>query len=272
MATVKYNWKRRFLAIIVFLLVTLGVPFFLFAINIILTIIGSFLADHLGSTMNIVGFFFDGSFIAENILNPLVTAMILYLLIVVAEKICPSREGLRYFFGIIISAVMTVLEFFFFTHVTLNEVLADIAYQVIISQIIYTGYMIFYFRVSGSLSMLVRRKYVVVFMGGNEKENLIGFAAAKCGRSIIGKSGKLDEERLDRMYRSVNGMFDGYDKMAYKYAYPCRIEHIKALYHCYIELGDSSGNNVRKRVVMLDAGKEESIPMDIVNMLKQVKA
>ena len=58
MATVKYNWKRRFLAIIVFLLVTLGVPFFLFAINIILTIIGSFLADHLGSTMNIVGFFF----------------------------------------------------------------------------------------------------------------------------------------------------------------------------------------------------------------------
>ena len=242
MATVKYNWKRRFLAIIVFLLVTLGVPFFLFAINIILTIIGSFLADHLGSTMNIVGFFFDGSFIV------------------------------RYFFGIIISAVMTVLEFFFFTHVTLNEVLADIAYQVIISQIIYTGYMIFYFRVSGSLSMLVRRKYVVVFMGGNEKENLIGFAAAKCGRSIIGKSGKLDEERLDRMYRSVNGMFDGYDKMAYKYAYPCRIEHIKALYHCYIELGDSSGNNVRKRVVMLDAGKEESIPMDIVNMLKQVKA
>ena len=63
---------NRTVAIIVFLIITLSVPFFIYFINIILTAITDFLNTHLPSALRtVLAFLIDGESIADEILNPL---------------------------------------------------------------------------------------------------------------------------------------------------------------------------------------------------------
>lgn len=271
----KNSSGNRTLAIIVFLILTLSVPFVIYFINIILTAITGFLNTHLPSALRkVLSFLIDGESIADEILNPLLTALIFYFLVDVVEKICPSREGLRYLCGILLSAAMLIIEIRYFLRTSTNDTTASIAMTVLISQGIYILMLARLFHSKGTLSMLFRRKNMVVFMGGDDLSRIKGYAVVKCSRPIVNSKGEVDWRTLGKMFYAVWKSSEEFCKSEYKYAFPCRSEGINAIYDCYIEFEkgsymdfDHSIRNLR----YLQNGKAGSFPLDIVNTLKQVK-
>ena len=271
----KNSSGNRTLAIIVFLILTLSVPFVIYFINIILTAITGFLNTHLPSALrNVLSFLIDGESIADEILNPLLTALIFYFLVDVVEKICPSREGLRYLCGILLSAAMLIIEIRYFLRTSTNDTTASIAMTVLISQGIYILMLARLFHSKGTLSMLFRRKNMVVFMGGDDLSRIKGYAVVKCSRPIVNSKGEVDWRTLDKMFYAVWKSSEEFYKSEYKYAFPCRSEGINAIYDCYIEFEKGSYMDFDHSIRNLrypQNGKAGSFPLDIVNTLKQVK-
>lgn len=271
----KNSSGNRTLAIIVFLILTLSVPFVIYFINIILTAITGFLNTHLPSALRkVLSFLIDGESIADEILNPLLTALIFYFLVDVVEKICPSREGLRYLCGILLSAAMLIIEIRYFLRTSTNDTTASIAMTVLISQGIYILMLARLFHSKGTLSMLFRRKNMVVFMGGDDLSRIKGYAVVKCSRPIVNSKGEVDWRTLDKMFYAVWKSSEEFYKSEYKYAFPCRSEGINAIYDCYIEFEKGSYMDFDHSIRNLrypQNGKAGSFPLDIVNTLKQVK-
>ena len=271
----KNSSGNRTLAIIVFLILTLSVPFVIYFINIILTAITGFLNTHLPSALRkVLSFLIDGESIADEILNPLLTALIFYFLVDVVEKICPSREGLRYLCGILLSAAMLIIEIRYFLRTSTNDTTASIAMTVLISQGIYILMLARLFHSKGTLSMLFRRKNMVVFMGGDDLSRIKGYAVVKCSRPIVNSKGEVDWRTLDKMFYAVWKSSEEFYKSEYKYAFPCRSEGINAIYDCYIEFEKGSYMDLDHSIRNLrypQNGKAGSFPLDIVNTLKQVK-
>lgn len=271
----KNSSGNRTLAIIVFLILTLSVPFVIYFINIILTAITGFLNTHLPSALRtVLAFLIDGESIADEILNPLLTALIFYFLVDVVEKICPSREGLRYLCGILLSAAMLIIEIRYFLRTSTNDTTASIAMTVLISQGIYILMLARLFHSKGTLSMLFRRKNMVVFMGGDDLSRIKGYAVVKCSRPIVNSKGEVDWRTLDKMFYAVWKSSEEFYKSEYKYAFPCRSEGINAIYDCYIEFEKGSYMDFDHSIRNLrypQNGKAGSFPLDIVNTLKQVK-
>ena len=266
---------NRTLAIIVFLILTLSVPFVIYFINIILTAITGFLNTHLPSALRtVLAFLIDGESIADEILNPLITALFLYFLVDVVEKICPSREGLRYLCGILLSAAMLIIEIRYFLRTSTDDSTASIAMTVMISQGIYTIMLARLFHSKGTLSMLLRRKNMVVFMAGDDLSAIKGYAVVKCARPIVNSKGEVDWRTLDKMFDAVWKSSEEFYKSKYKFAFPCRREGINAIYNCYIEFEKASQWDFDHSIRNLrypQNGKAGSFPLDIVNTLKQVK-
>ena len=221
-----------------------------------------------------LSFLIDGESIADEILNPLLTALIFYFLVDVVEKICPSREGLRYLCGILLSAAMLIIEIRYFLRTSTNDTTASIAMTVLISQGIYILMLARLFYSKGTLSMLFRRKNMVVFMGGDDLSRIKGYAVVKCSRPIVNSKGEVDWRTLDKMFYAVWKSSEEFYKSEYKYAFPCRSEGINAIYDCYIEFEKGSYMDFDHSIRNLrypQNGKAGSFPLDIVNTLKQVK-
>ena len=204
MNSTKNSGGNRVAAIIVFIIITLCVPVFLYFINVILAGICDFLNTHLPSALvTVLSFLLDGDEIAGTIINPLITAVVLYFLVDVDEKICPSREGLRYLCGILLSVVMLILEIRYFIETSTDDTTASIAMSVLISQGIYILMLARLFRTKGTLAMvfkgLFRGKNIIIFMGGDDLDRIKGYDVVKYRKPIIDSKGQVDTITLNKM-------------------------------------------------------------------------
>ena len=263
MNSTKNSGGNRVAAIIVFIIITLCVPVFLYFINVILAGICDFLNTHLPSALvTVLSFLLDGDEIAGTIINPLITAVVLYFLVDVDEKICPSREGLRYLCGIILSVIMLI---------------PSIAMSVLVSQGIYIIMLARLFHTKGTLAMVLKGlfggKNIVIFMGGDNLDRIKGYAVAKCRKPIIDSKGQVDAITLNRMVSEVEYSDKGFMGTKYKFAFPCRIEGISAVYNYYVEFKERGKwvPDYDIEVHYLPNGQEGSFPLEIVNTLKTVK-
>lgn len=278
MNSTKNSGGNRAAAIIVFIIITLCVPVFLYFINVILSGICSFLNTHLPSALvTVLSFLLDGDEIAGTIINPLITAVVLYFLVDVDEKICPSREGLRYLCGIILSVIMLILEFRYFIKTSTDDTTASIAMSVLVSQGIYIIMLARLFHTKGTLAMVLKGlfggKNIVVFMGGDNLDRIKGYAVAKCRKPIIDSKGQIDSITLRNMAGAVQLSDTAFQLAEYRFAFPCRIEGVNAVYKCYVELKKRSkwGVDYDEEIHYLPNGQEGSFPLEIVNTLKTVK-
>ena len=189
-----------------------------------------------------------------------------------SEKICPTREGVRYLAAAVLSALMTAVEavllFRWLRDLSIPDHQRWFTLQIIIAQVSYTAAMAAQFRSSGTLAMIFRRKYAAVFAERKTETQYTSCAYVKLNRPLVKPDHSFDSKKVLTMTEAVCKAVPSYAAVENKIILSMRLEHLKALYNADLSLFPEEQGKVR---IVCRTYEEVSVPVEMVTMLREVK-
>ena len=110
-------------------------------------------------------------------------------------------------------------------------------------------------------------------MGGDDLDRIKGYDVVKYRKPIIDSKGQVDTITLNKMVSEVEYSDKAFAGTKYKFAFPCRIEGINAIYNYYVEFIKRGkwDFDYDIKAHYLPSGQKGSFPLEVVNTLRTVK-